>query len=68
MTCNDPFMWGWSYGSDGMDTSRYNPITLIFQIDSFKNLGLIYGSYGVISCLVVIWKGLMKRSGVVCHL
>lgn len=59
MTLNDPVMWGWLYGSVGKGYGRYNNPTIIFQTDLFKNLGLIYGSYGVISCLVVILDGLI---------
>ncbi len=50
MTLNDPVLMGLSiWVIDMVPVGMYNPNTLITQIDSYKNLGLIYGSYGVIS-------------------
>jgi len=59
-------MWGWLYGSDGMDTSWYNLITLITQIDLLPYVGGIYGGmYWGLSLYIDYWFG---ESGVVCHL
>ena len=49
----------------------YNPNTLIFQIDLLPYVVGIYGGcwWGlpISCCLVVIWNGIIERSGVVCH-
>ncbi len=51
MTSNDRVLMGLSiWVMDMVPVGMYNLITLITQIDSSKNLGLIYGSYGVIFC------------------
>jgi|LauGreDrversion4_1035100.scaffolds.fasta_scaffold953795_1 hypothetical protein len=57
MTSNDRVLMGLSIWVMGMvPVGMYNPNTLITQIDSYKNLGLIYGSYCIISCWLLYGK------------